>query len=300
VPYLFTAKELDEETGLYYFGARYYDPRTSVWQSADQILDKYLPGVDDDDDGLPGLGGIYNSKNLGLYSYGHQNPVIYNDPDGNVVFLVPVVIAIAKAVAVSAATGAATSAAISAGSQYATTGSVNVGKVGQDAAVGAVLGGVAGAAVKGAQIATAVRSASQAAQQAKAAHQTLDPIAQSMRTTAVAGQGSAKVATGSGTNALTKAQGNVAEGFGATASKFRGAGVHAEPKALSELAKSGGKGDAYIGASRPFCPTCAGSIKEAGGAITGPATAIIPGANYGTAAGTGAASGAMGVQNEAQ
>ncbi|WP_414709498.1 RHS repeat domain-containing protein [Ramlibacter sp.] len=24
-PYLFTAKELDEETGLYYFGARYYD-----------------------------------------------------------------------------------------------------------------------------------------------------------------------------------------------------------------------------------------------------------------------------------
>ena len=32
-PYLFTAKELDEETQLYYFGARYYDPRTSVWQS---------------------------------------------------------------------------------------------------------------------------------------------------------------------------------------------------------------------------------------------------------------------------
>lgn len=34
-PYLFTAKELDEETGLYYFGARYCDPRTSVWQSPD-------------------------------------------------------------------------------------------------------------------------------------------------------------------------------------------------------------------------------------------------------------------------
>ena len=42
-PYLFTAKELDEETKLYYFGARYYDPRTSVWQSADPILEKYLP-----------------------------------------------------------------------------------------------------------------------------------------------------------------------------------------------------------------------------------------------------------------
>ncbi len=35
LPYLFTSKELDEETALYYFGARYYDPRTSVWQSTD-------------------------------------------------------------------------------------------------------------------------------------------------------------------------------------------------------------------------------------------------------------------------
>ncbi|WP_317126985.1 RHS repeat-associated core domain-containing protein [Apibacter raozihei] len=24
-------KELDEETGLYYYGARYYNPRESVW-----------------------------------------------------------------------------------------------------------------------------------------------------------------------------------------------------------------------------------------------------------------------------
>ena len=43
-PYLFTSKELDEETGLYYFGARYYDPRTSVWQSPDPILLTYLLG----------------------------------------------------------------------------------------------------------------------------------------------------------------------------------------------------------------------------------------------------------------
>ncbi|MGH9893456.1 MAG: RHS repeat domain-containing protein, partial [bacterium] len=43
-PYHFTAKELDEETGLYYFGARYYDPRTSVWQSGDPLLARYLSG----------------------------------------------------------------------------------------------------------------------------------------------------------------------------------------------------------------------------------------------------------------
>src|SRR5438093_5409270 len=40
-PYLFSAKELDEETGLYSFGRRYYDPRTSVWQSPD----RYCPSI---------------------------------------------------------------------------------------------------------------------------------------------------------------------------------------------------------------------------------------------------------------
>ncbi len=74
-PYLFTAKELDEETGLYYFGARYYDPRTSVWQSADAILDQYLDGKRND--------GVYNSRNLGLYSYAYLNPARLVDPDGN-------------------------------------------------------------------------------------------------------------------------------------------------------------------------------------------------------------------------
>jgi RHS repeat-associated protein len=92
-PYLFTAKELDEETGLYYYGARYYDPRTSVWQSADAILDRYLP-TDEASRHLPGFGGVYNSRNLGLYSYAHLNPVTYHDPDGNFVKLLVTVVKI--------------------------------------------------------------------------------------------------------------------------------------------------------------------------------------------------------------
>ena len=43
-PYRFTGKEYDEVTGLYYYGARYYDPRTSVWQSVDPIIGEYMSG----------------------------------------------------------------------------------------------------------------------------------------------------------------------------------------------------------------------------------------------------------------
>jgi len=73
-PYLFSAKELDEETGLYYFGARYYDPRTSVWQSADPILGQYLNAKVNN--------GVYQSININLYRYAAQNPLRITDPDG--------------------------------------------------------------------------------------------------------------------------------------------------------------------------------------------------------------------------
>src|SRR6266496_42318 len=80
-PFLFTAKELDEETGLYYFGARYYDPRTSVWQSGDPALEKYLKVPAPGNGSMNGRG-IYLPANLALYSYAHQRPVILIDPDG--------------------------------------------------------------------------------------------------------------------------------------------------------------------------------------------------------------------------
>ena len=82
--YKFTAKEFDPETGLYYFGARYYDARLSRWVSTDPILSKYLPtGNKKRDSNLPGMGGVFNPVNLNLYHYSGNNPVIYVDPDGN-------------------------------------------------------------------------------------------------------------------------------------------------------------------------------------------------------------------------
>jgi len=73
--YRFTGKELDPETGLYYYGARYYDPVLSKWISADQILGQYLNGKPN--------GGIFMPANLGLYTYTINNPLILIDADGN-------------------------------------------------------------------------------------------------------------------------------------------------------------------------------------------------------------------------
>ena len=60
-PYLFNAKELDEETGLYYYGARYLDPAIVLWLSTDPLQGKH-PGISP-------------------YNYCAGNPVKLVDPD---------------------------------------------------------------------------------------------------------------------------------------------------------------------------------------------------------------------------
>jgi len=40
-----TGKELDPETGLYYYGARYLDPKTGRWLSGDPALGEYVPSA---------------------------------------------------------------------------------------------------------------------------------------------------------------------------------------------------------------------------------------------------------------
>ena len=82
-PYKFTAKEYDEETGLYYYGARYYDAKLSRWCSADPAIEDYLPSGDEEYDAyLPGIGGVFNSINLDAYHYAGDNPIKLIDPNG--------------------------------------------------------------------------------------------------------------------------------------------------------------------------------------------------------------------------
>ena len=61
-PYKFNGKELDEETGLYYYGARYYDPKISIWLSVDPLAESF--------------------PNWNPYNYTMQNPINLVDPDG--------------------------------------------------------------------------------------------------------------------------------------------------------------------------------------------------------------------------
>ena len=77
-----TGKERDAETGLYYYGARYLDPRAGRWLSGDPALGEYVPQAGKGGDGLPGMGGVYNYANLHVYHYAGNNPVKYIDPNG--------------------------------------------------------------------------------------------------------------------------------------------------------------------------------------------------------------------------
>ena len=62
-PYLFNAKEFDEETGLYYYGARYYEPKLSQFLSVDRYSENY--------------------PNFSPYSYVGNNPIKYIDVNGD-------------------------------------------------------------------------------------------------------------------------------------------------------------------------------------------------------------------------
>jgi RHS repeat-associated protein len=62
MPYLFNAKERDEETGLYYYGARYLDPETAVWYGVDPL--------------------VMEHPDYSPYAYCLNNPINFFDPDG--------------------------------------------------------------------------------------------------------------------------------------------------------------------------------------------------------------------------
>lgn len=63
-PYLFNAKKFDEETGMYYYGARYYNPQLSVWISVDPLYEVDLSSSP--------------------YVFCGNNPIVRIDSDGKI------------------------------------------------------------------------------------------------------------------------------------------------------------------------------------------------------------------------
>ncbi|MEQ1884401.1 MAG: RHS repeat-associated core domain-containing protein [Bryobacteraceae bacterium] len=68
----FTSKERDSETGLDYFGARYFSSAQGRFTSPD------APFIDQH---------ILDPQSWNLYSYGRNNPLLYVDPSGNAIEL---------------------------------------------------------------------------------------------------------------------------------------------------------------------------------------------------------------------
>ena len=64
----FNSQELDKESGLYYFNARYYEPEIARFTSADIVID-----------------GQYDTQGWNRFSYTKGNPILYKDPTGHVV-----------------------------------------------------------------------------------------------------------------------------------------------------------------------------------------------------------------------
>ena len=64
LPYKFNGKQFDEETGLYYYGARYLNPMTSIWYGVDNLAEDFT--------------------NIAAYVYCNNNPIRLKDPDGNI------------------------------------------------------------------------------------------------------------------------------------------------------------------------------------------------------------------------
>jgi RHS repeat-associated protein len=80
-----TGKERDSETGLDYFGARYYGSNMGRFASPDEFsggpVDAF--GGDPTPPGPLPYADITNPQSLNKYSYTYNNPLRYTDPDGH-------------------------------------------------------------------------------------------------------------------------------------------------------------------------------------------------------------------------
>ncbi len=81
VPFQFSGKMFDSESGFVYFGARYYNPRTGIFESTDPALVHRLADLPEDASKLSSLD-TFAPSFLNLYNYANDRPLTEVDPDG--------------------------------------------------------------------------------------------------------------------------------------------------------------------------------------------------------------------------
>jgi len=108
VAHRFTGQRLDDETGLYFYNARYYDPEVGRFTSPDSFIQT-----------------ASDPQTLNRYSYVRDNPLTFTDPSGHFffAFIIPFII------------GAFTGAALGAG-----FAAISGGDIGRGALFGAISG----------------------------------------------------------------------------------------------------------------------------------------------------------------
>jgi RHS repeat-associated protein len=240
----FTGKERDAETGLDYFGARYFASKVGRFTTVDPAY--------------TWEGNLVDPQRWNRYAYVRNNPLRYTDPDGRVIldyqafkgyvreassfgqdghgYLVPVVAGIAAAGSV-------------AGDVTLAAGAVKLFQLGRAALS---LGASA--------------EASTLAARAEELHGLVGKVTQDKTTIAIArvagADGTASAIVASSERVLRPVQ-RAALRAGEVAAS--GAG-HAEVTAIN-AARAAGQTITEVAASRPICPSCATAIRQAGAKI---------------------------------
>ena len=76
--YQFAGKQFDTESGFYYFGARYYDPRTGIFETPDPALPQALANLP----ASPASVDVFAPSFLNPYNYADDRPLTVTDPTG--------------------------------------------------------------------------------------------------------------------------------------------------------------------------------------------------------------------------
>jgi RHS repeat-associated protein len=121
----FTGQEIDPETGLYYYGGRYYDAEIARFISPDIIIQE--PS---------------NPQNLNRYSYVINNPLLFVDPSGHFLLVddATVLLLVEEGIRLGTAAKIAIGAAIG-----AAVGAATAALTHQDVGMGALTGAISGA-----------------------------------------------------------------------------------------------------------------------------------------------------------